>query len=1378
VLGAVCALLGYSGSFPRDAVIGRNNCRAAAVGGLHAGAVASMAASGMRSKLKATTSSVTFTLQFTKEMEVAAVIIQGCFRRMVAMKRMAALRRVKAKHMKLARLNGKGWTKRDSMANMLQSAFLSKLARRVVQRAAQFLTKALHHTLCSDEVLRVLHMKIRTNEDLSVLAHHFENIKFMQALDGRLQRLQACRYLHAKTVSCGTTLFETDDVGDKLYIILRGRVECCISGQVKSAEVKLQCGPGDSFGEQSLRGENEGRRDATVTAMEDCMLAQMERADFLRLTGQLTSEVLSILAQPYIDGRRTLMQLKLCQNLFHATHFFQALHFALLQIRCCDVMSLVQVSPGNRVYQQGKTGDSFYIVIKGTLQTYVKQPGENQGYGTYEKDILEGEAFGEAALTGKGNAARRRAETVVAGEEKVFLAKLLRNDFVDITNKIEKQVYKVLHTPTRQRTQEQVELLFNFLRNEEFFKHLQLDGMRQQCCKAMMMQRVGAGEILFSQGDRGETFHIIIRGAVRVVIDGSTVRELSAGASFGEIALLAETEAERVRTASILAMDDCLIATLTRKDFLKVHDRQELTYWINKFWVLTTTKIDPEHHDSVHWKGYKKIHLLIAKTVKKNYNSKKDGHIARKDWVEDLNRHNKGGHSLNHSQFADSLFELVDVWCEGCTSMLLYVEFLRTVFLNTTVVLHDRAHKNAKSGKTKDKPHHFQSYTMKKVNQVKCRQDQLDELKAIHIAHHQKDEEMLQMERQTSIHDVGHVEEDLEKEEEETEPEPETEIDFPSSSSSESEGELSSTSEEDEENEEEAPTSPAIDGSGGDVNAARSQKLREKMLGKSASRVSMHAFMEGRDDMGAPRGPQTQQVQEVEEFERDPYNDRNATESSAEFAVGRWEGTQELGYLGTDVEQTKNKGTGSPLVWKQAGQKKHQRYQGLGGGTRNANGAQKGEKHWHQAGTQEEAYRGLGLSEKQTHKPEHHQWKAGGRAGNQGFSSLNQAIGGNQDLDVTMAGNGYPREGVAKDMPAWRAGGRVKHPLPSRFELAPQTPPSGIEGSNMQTQTQAKSGGVGKRRGRKTKRVRGASTRDSRPQTRGDPARYESSDGRRWSRAIRDTSDAVGPGTGKPNTDPIPRHVRPEVTPSQQQKIDRQKAKQRRKDRRLAKRDMKRMRAEMQEEMNAEIAQAAEAGTLGVDFDLDLSVLPQAKLDEWLHLRSQLRNSGLAGRKRGIAWFQKLIRELNIVPPAGRTEGPLAAFTAVPQDASDMFEEIDDFNAARQSTYKWKKSLRTYGPAAADTPMLAESQRELGVSGEAALIDPVSQTLKMVAQTWSSGEWDPPGSVDRSLVVALQDRSRSTGPAVSGMQLTRAEQDAAKGYRWPPREGSPTLPAI
>ena len=191
--------------------------------------------------MKRTTTAVVFS-QPTKEMHAAATMIQGQFRRLTALKRMAVLRRLKKKHEKLQRLNGGasgGWTHNDSMANMLQSSFIAKLCRKAVQKAAQFMTRAGLHVLCGEEVLRVLHTHHRTEDDLAMLQTHFSELAFMKALTSRIQQLQACRYLKSRTVPCGTALFEMGDVGDKLYIVLRKFTSnlCC---DTTNAHVRLK----------------------------------------------------------------------------------------------------------------------------------------------------------------------------------------------------------------------------------------------------------------------------------------------------------------------------------------------------------------------------------------------------------------------------------------------------------------------------------------------------------------------------------------------------------------------------------------------------------------------------------------------------------------------------------------------------------------------------------------------------------------------------------------------------------------------------------------------------------------------------------------------------------------------------------------------------------------------------------------------------------------------------------------------------------------------------------------------------------------------------------------------------------------------------------
>lgn len=99
-------------------------------------------------------------------------------------------------------------------------------------------------------------------------------------------------------------------------------------------------------------------------------------------------------------------------------------------------------------------------------------------------------------------------------------------------------------------------------------------------------------------------------------------------------------------------------------------------------WLLATTHLS-KGKAIVEWIAYKKLHKYIAQAVDMientiDYNPKHENKIARADWVDDLNRHNKGGDCLNHEQFSNSLFELVDVHCQAGT-MLDYIEYIRQV---------------------------------------------------------------------------------------------------------------------------------------------------------------------------------------------------------------------------------------------------------------------------------------------------------------------------------------------------------------------------------------------------------------------------------------------------------------------------------------------------------------------------------------------------------------------------------------------------------------------------------------------------------------------------------------------------------------------------
>jgi MFS family permease len=76
--------------------------------------------------------------------------------------------------------------------------------------------------------------------------------------------------------------------------------------------------------------------------------------------------------------------------------------------------------------------------------------------------------------------------------------------------------------------------------------------------------RVSAGEVVFEQGARGDSFYVIADGEVDVSIDGRHVRRQSPGEGFGEIALLRDTP----RTATITTVKPSTLIAIGREAFL------------------------------------------------------------------------------------------------------------------------------------------------------------------------------------------------------------------------------------------------------------------------------------------------------------------------------------------------------------------------------------------------------------------------------------------------------------------------------------------------------------------------------------------------------------------------------------------------------------------------------------------------------------------------------------------------------------------------------------------------------------------------------------------------------------------------------------------
>ena len=91
------------------------------------------------------------------------------------------------------------------------------------------------------------------------------------------------------------------------------------------------------------------------------------------------------------------------------------------------------------------------------------------------------------------------------------------------------------------------------------------DDVQEDLASRMEERRVKAGETLVTQGESGDEFFLIVEGEFDARVDGESVRTMGPGESFGEIAMLRDTE----RTATVEAGSDGVVMVLGRDSFIE-----------------------------------------------------------------------------------------------------------------------------------------------------------------------------------------------------------------------------------------------------------------------------------------------------------------------------------------------------------------------------------------------------------------------------------------------------------------------------------------------------------------------------------------------------------------------------------------------------------------------------------------------------------------------------------------------------------------------------------------------------------------------------------------------------------------------------------------
>jgi CRP-like cAMP-binding protein len=161
-----------------------------------------------------------------------------------------------------------------------------------------------------------------------------------------------------------------------------------------------------------------------------------------------------------------------------------------------------------------------------------------------------------------------RGATVTAAGETVLLS-LTRDSFSYLTEKYPAVRNHLQVAHRRRLTDGNLLVLGRRLIGRVPFLHGATDQLLGDLAAALVPQRCEAQEVVVAEGQTGELFFMIEKGAVRVSRAGETLANLGPGACFGEGVLLSTAP----RAATAVALEDTRLLTLDRETFHTILQR-------------------------------------------------------------------------------------------------------------------------------------------------------------------------------------------------------------------------------------------------------------------------------------------------------------------------------------------------------------------------------------------------------------------------------------------------------------------------------------------------------------------------------------------------------------------------------------------------------------------------------------------------------------------------------------------------------------------------------------------------------------------------------------------------------------------------------------
>ncbi|CAF0947101.1 unnamed protein product [Rotaria sordida] len=438
----------------------------------------------------------------------------------------------------------------------------------------------------------------RTSDDLDIIFSKLKDIKAFEKFHPLLIQ-QLCYYSYFENLEKGVTLFRTGDLGANWFAILSGNVDVCVPSENGKGHT-LICGleAGAAFGESILY---DTPRNATIITSSSVMLLRVEQKDFKILwerNKQYLHGVITSLSQltntldpkrrasefdpslipqvatnkllkddptrnpalPIVPNTSVRIQhaayvLRTC-ILSKAPQMIRDRKYHLKIHRSCLVASemvdwLIHQSP--IVHSRSQAVDMWQALLEEGAIAHVSQ--EHYFKDKYLFYRFSGDE--DRTLIRPSNVEQNQCEQQLA-DVILTLAQVGPDAMLRM----------ILRKPRHQRTIDDLEIIYDQLLHVKALSHLSSLVKRELAGVLIFEAHPFKGKVLFTQGDQGKFWYIILKGSVQCIVYGKGIVEtFHQGDDFGKLSLV--NNSPRIATI-VLNEDNTHFLRVDKDDFNRI----------------------------------------------------------------------------------------------------------------------------------------------------------------------------------------------------------------------------------------------------------------------------------------------------------------------------------------------------------------------------------------------------------------------------------------------------------------------------------------------------------------------------------------------------------------------------------------------------------------------------------------------------------------------------------------------------------------------------------------------------------------------------------------------------------------------------------------